>query len=139
MVVPIAALLAGIASCAPCHDAVLESYRQTAHFRTSSRASSDTIRGSFARGENLLRTQAPDVYFQMERRADGFYQEAYDRGKTRRERLRGLKAPVRDDEPLDLRALRDEGGDDGADRAGPEDDDLDGVKTPRTRGDCANT
>jgi len=60
-------------------------------------------------------------------------------GKTRRERLRGLKAPVRDDEPLDLRALRDEGGDDGADRAGPEDDNLDDVKTPRTRGDGADT
>ena len=81
------ALLAGIASCAPCHDAVVESYRQTAHFQTSSRASPDSIRGSFESGKNLLRTHVPDVYFRMERRGDGFYQEAYDHGKTHRERF----------------------------------------------------
>jgi hypothetical protein len=85
MVVPSIALLAGIASCGSCHQSVFESYRQTAHSRTSSRAGADTIRGSFQTGSNVLRTRDPEVYFRMERRGDRFYQVASDHGRERAE------------------------------------------------------
>lgn len=81
------ALMAGTPSCAACHQAIQESYRQTAHALTSSRASSDTIRGSFVAGHNLLRTASEEVYFRMERRDETFYVVAYDHGAVRRERF----------------------------------------------------
>jgi hypothetical protein len=87
MVIPVAALLAGMASCGPCHPAIAESYARTAHFRTSSRAGPETIRGSFEAGHNLLRTRDPEIYFRMERRGDSFYQVAEDHGTTRAERF----------------------------------------------------
>lgn len=87
MVIPAVALMAGIASCGPCHQAVIDSYRQTAHSRTSSRASPDSVRGSFESGKNLLRTHDEDVYFRMERRGGSFYQVAYDHGNMRSERF----------------------------------------------------
>src|SRR2546430_347668 len=87
MVIPLVALMAGAVSCGACHPAIWESYRQTAHSLSSSRASSDSIRGSFVPGHNLLRTGVKDVYFKMERQADAFYMTAYDHGMTRRERF----------------------------------------------------
>jgi len=82
-----AALLAGVASCSPCHEAAGQSYRQTAHFLTSGRAGESTIRGSFAEGRNVLETAKPGVSFRMERKGDAFYQTAFDHGKTHSERF----------------------------------------------------
>jgi len=66
---------------------VAQSYLQTAHFLTSSRASSSTILGSFLEGRNVLHTANPEVSFRMERRGDAFYQTAVDHGKTHSERF----------------------------------------------------
>jgi predicted CXXCH cytochrome family protein len=79
--------MAGTPSCGSCHPAIWESYRQTAHSLSSTKASSDSIRGSFVKGHNVLRTENPDVYFQMERQGEFFYVTAHDHGATRRERF----------------------------------------------------
>src|SRR5436305_1465152 len=81
------ALMAGAPACGSCHQAIQESYRHTAHSLSSSPATSDTIRGSFVEGHNVLRTGVPDVYFKMERMGEAFYATAFDRGTTRRERF----------------------------------------------------
>src|SRR5205814_1023973 len=73
MVNLLVALMAGTVSCGSCHQATWDSFRQTAHFLSSSRATSDSIRGSFVKGHNVLRTGAADVHFEMERRGDGFF------------------------------------------------------------------
>ncbi len=67
----------GPQSCRPCHQEIYETYVQTAHFNTSRTANEHSIKGSFAYGRNILRTRDPNVYFQMEKRKDGFYQTAY--------------------------------------------------------------
>jgi hypothetical protein len=87
MIVLAMALMVAAAPCSSCHGEMVESYRQTAHARTSNRAGADTIRGSFEEGKNMLRTHDNEVYFRMERRGDGFYQTAFDHGKTRSERF----------------------------------------------------
>jgi len=81
------AMMAGTPSCGSCHQTIWDSYRQTAHSLSSSRASSDSIRGSFVEGRNVLRTGSAEVYFKMERQGGAFYQTAYDHGKSRRERF----------------------------------------------------
>jgi hypothetical protein len=85
MVNLLVALMAGAPSCGACHAAIWESYQQTAHALTSSRASPNSIRGSFVEGHNVLRTASDAVYFKMERQGEAFYVAAYDHGKTRRE------------------------------------------------------
>lgn len=79
------ALMAATASCGSCHQAIVESYQQTPHFLTSSKADSTTIRGSFLKGHNLLRTAVPDVYFRMEQKGEKFFQTAFDHGRTHSE------------------------------------------------------
>jgi hypothetical protein len=81
------AWMMGAASCGPCHQAVSQSYEQTAHFRTSARANSTTILGRFVEGHNVLRTVDPEVSFRMERKGDAFYQTAIDHGRTHSERF----------------------------------------------------
>jgi len=81
------ALMMGTASCGPCHQAVSQSYQQTAHFLTSSTANSTSILGSFAEGRNILQTSVPEVSFRMERKGDAFYQTAFDHGRTHSERF----------------------------------------------------
>jgi hypothetical protein len=87
MVNLLVALMAAAPSCGACHQAIWDSYRNTAHSLSSSRASSDSIRGSFVEGHNVLRTGVPDVYFKMERQGDGFYATSHDHGVSRRERF----------------------------------------------------
>ncbi len=81
------ALLAGAPSCGACHQAIWESYHQTPHSLTSARATSDSIRGSFVEGHNVLHTGVDDVYFKMERQGEAFYVTAYEHGVARRERF----------------------------------------------------
>src|SRR5437764_14602251 len=90
MVNLLVALMAVAPPCGGCHQAIWDSYRQTAHSLSSSRASSDSIRGSFVEGHNVLRTGASDVYFKMERQGDGLYVTSHDHGVSRRERIQLL-------------------------------------------------
>src|SRR5439155_21195318 len=70
----------GAESCRPCHLDIVESFERTAHFNASRPARGDTILGTFAEGQNVLRTHVNGVYFRMERREDGYYQTGYTRG-----------------------------------------------------------
>lgn len=76
-------------SCRPCHAAIVDTWAATAHARTSALADSQTIKGDFAEGHNVLQTGAPNISFRMERREDGFYQTALDNAamRTRTERF----------------------------------------------------
>ncbi len=87
MVILAMALMAGTPLCGPCHQAIAQSYQQTAHFLTSGRADSTTIRGSFLQGRNILQTALPDVYFRMEQKGEAFFQTAFDHGRNHSERF----------------------------------------------------
>jgi len=86
---------AGLASCRKCHETIVDSFMETAHFRTSSLADAHTIKGSVSEGKNVLRTRSEATYFKMERRLsegeDAFYQTAYQSTesgvKSRTERI----------------------------------------------------
>jgi hypothetical protein len=76
----------GMESCRRCHEKIVDSFMETAHYRTSSLADAHTIKGSFSEGQNVLRTRSEGTYFKMERRiADGedaFYQTGYQSTKS---------------------------------------------------------
>lgn len=55
---------------------MVESYEKTAHYVTSQVASKKTVIGTFALGTNILKTRNPDLYFEMNEKADGLYQTA---------------------------------------------------------------
>ena len=85
----------GMASCRKCHEKIVDSFTETAHFRTSSLADAHTIKGNFSEGQNVLRTRSEATYFKMERRSsegeNAFYQTAYQSTesgvKSRTERI----------------------------------------------------
>ena len=66
----------GDEACNACHQVRTGTYHGTAHARTSSLASGESVHGSFGAGANLLRTANPNLYFQMEANAKGFSQTA---------------------------------------------------------------
>lgn len=66
----------GDEACAPCHRTVVESYRRTAHFHTSSLPSLATIHGDFRPGQNVFQSANPGLHFVMEARTDGEFQRA---------------------------------------------------------------
>ena len=78
-----------IRSCQPCHQRIVATFIQTAHFRTSADASAQSVKARFSEGWNVLRTGTPGVYFRMERRNGVFYQVGVDsgRGTSRAERM----------------------------------------------------
>ncbi|GAA4450264.1 multiheme c-type cytochrome [Novipirellula rosea] len=61
-------------ACKACHPKMYESFVHTAHYRTSSRVSEDTIRGRFSEGENVLKTVDKHVKFEMRKRDDQYIQ-----------------------------------------------------------------
>lgn len=65
---------AGTEACQPCHAARVASYLTTAHQKTSSLATRDTVGGRFASDANTLKTSNPQLSFRMEERPDGLYQ-----------------------------------------------------------------
>lgn len=65
-------------SCETCHQTVVSTYSQTAHFRTSAAATPQSVKGRFTEGHDLLRTRTPGTYFKMERRDGAFYQTGFD-------------------------------------------------------------
>ena len=76
-------------ACRACHQKIVATFVQTAHFLTSAEATSRTIKARFAEGHNLLRTGARGVYFSMEQRNGVFYETGVDtaHGTRRTERI----------------------------------------------------
>jgi len=72
----------GVESCRVCHQAIFDTFIQTAHFKTSARAGDSSItaegKGKFSDGRNVLRTRTAEVYFKMERRGADYYQTAIE-------------------------------------------------------------
>lgn len=71
---------AGTEACRPCHAAKVASYLTTAHQKTSSIATRDTVGGRFEADANTLKTSNPQLSFRMEERPDGLYQVAMRTG-----------------------------------------------------------
>ena len=64
-------------SCRPCHSEKHETQIATAHFKTSSLPSNESILGDFSNDGNVLRTRNPKTYFKMEKKGASFFQTAY--------------------------------------------------------------
>ena len=64
--------------CKTCHQEIVASFSQTAHFKTSARATARSVLGHFSEGHNLLRTRVPGVFFKMDQRDSGFFQTGLD-------------------------------------------------------------
>ena len=77
--------------CQECHPTIAETYVRTNHHLTSQLPSKESIAGKFSSGENILKTQDPDLHFRMEDRPSGFYETAVfwqrPNQKTRSERI----------------------------------------------------
>lgn len=67
---------AGDEACQGCHVEQVTGYLSTPHHLTSRAPTKESILGSFADGENVLRTTNPALYFRMESKSDGFYEKA---------------------------------------------------------------
>ena len=65
----------GDEKCLSCHQDK-KRYWETAHHLTSRLPTEDSIAGKFTEGANLFKTSNPDLYYQMVRTKDGFYQTA---------------------------------------------------------------
>jgi len=65
----------GDEKCLVCHEKQ-KSYLSTAHHFTSRPATKESIAGKFDEGKNIVKTSEPDLHYQMEARADGFFQTA---------------------------------------------------------------
>jgi len=70
-------------SCNACHEQIVTTFVQTAHFKTSAEATARSIKGSFAAGHNVLRTGVPGIHFKMEQRHGAFYQTGVDSSQSR--------------------------------------------------------
>ncbi len=70
---------AGSAVCAGCHKYISNNYLHTAHYTTSQIASENSIKGSFAKGENDF-IYSPDRVVFLEKTNDSFYQVYYYKG-----------------------------------------------------------
>jgi hypothetical protein len=73
----------GSSACRACHEKIVDSFVRTAHFKTSTQADSQSIKGSFAAGRAVLRTARPDVWFKMENAGGVFYQTGFDESQRR--------------------------------------------------------
>jgi hypothetical protein len=80
----------GDSACLGCHQE-MASFERTAHRLTSTLPARASIMGRFNRGENVLRTANPNLYFRMDSTAAGFYESAVlgraPDTSTRRERI----------------------------------------------------
>ncbi len=70
-----------VSTCRACHQSIVDSYTQTAHFNTSAPADSHTIKGHFTEGRNTLQTRNLSLRFTMDHRQQGFYQTAADQSR----------------------------------------------------------
>lgn len=67
----------GNAACVACHAAEAHAFSATAHARTTSLPSEETIHGKFTAGENILRTINPNLVFVMEAHDRAFFLTAH--------------------------------------------------------------
>jgi hypothetical protein len=76
-------------SCRPCHQQIVATFLQTAHFHTSAEASLRAIRARFSPGHNILRTRAPGIHFEMSTRNGVSYETGVDSavGRSRTEQI----------------------------------------------------
>lgn len=51
--------------CGECHADIHDSFRHTAHYRTAAEATEEVVLGSFAAGQNELKTRDADLWFTM--------------------------------------------------------------------------
>lgn len=63
--------------CGECHAEHASGCQQTAHFRTSSEAARDSIRGQFEPPQNRVKTSHPSAWFELVSKPDGFYQQFF--------------------------------------------------------------
>ena len=71
------ATVVGDTVCNACHQAKVHSFHETAHFRTSSLASSENIHGKFTADASTLQTVNPNLTFVMEANEKGYFQTAH--------------------------------------------------------------
>ena len=78
-----------VRSCRACHQQIVATFIETAHFRTSAEATAQSVKARFTEGHDVLRTGAAGIYFRMERRNGVFYETGVDsgRGTSRAERI----------------------------------------------------
>jgi cytochrome c554/c'-like protein len=60
--------------CGECHPDKFQGQRETAHFRTSSAASLQTVLGEFGNENGRLKTRDPHLHFEMTAQDEGLYQ-----------------------------------------------------------------
>src|SRR5579864_2174122 len=68
----------GDVACSSCHQGLVDTFHQTAHYLTSRLPSKDSIFGNFTPGANILKTSNPDLFFRMEQKEDEFLQTAVE-------------------------------------------------------------
>jgi hypothetical protein len=75
-------IYAGAGSCRKCHQAIYDSFLNTAHFKTTSLGSPENILGNFSAGHNVFRYDSTTKVV-MEKRDSGYYQVLYENGSER--------------------------------------------------------
>jgi hypothetical protein len=88
------ATLVGDAVCGSCHQEKLHSFHQTAHSKTSSMPSAETIHGLFGPGSNVLHTVNANLVFIMEANERGYFQTAHMRTSPAEELSRSERIDV---------------------------------------------
>jgi len=68
----------GDQACRSCHEKQALTYSQTAHHLATSWPSAATMKGSFARDSNILRTSNPYLHFEMTEKPEGYFQSAIE-------------------------------------------------------------
>ncbi len=71
-------VFAGTQACAECHAQRVDSFSKTAHALTSREADRKSISGPLDEGKNTLRTRNPRLWFEMQARAGGIYQDTME-------------------------------------------------------------
>ena len=84
---------AGDAACLACHHDLSASFAHTAHHFTSQLPSAESVHGSFAPGENVLKTSNPRLTFEMDATAGGAMTETA-RYLTHAGQLQQLTEPI---------------------------------------------
>jgi cytochrome c554/c'-like protein len=88
------ATLVGDNACSACHQEKVRSFHLTAHARTSSAPSADSIHGKFGPDANALETSNPSLTFVMEANERGFFQTAHMRTSATEEVSRSERIDI---------------------------------------------
>src|SRR5437763_11543041 len=69
-----------VRSCRACHQQIVATFIETAHFRTSAEATAESVKARFTEGHDVLRTGGAGIYFRMERRRGVIYETGVGSG-----------------------------------------------------------